>query len=190
LPHSGGASVSRLSRSRGSNSLSPRQISAGIQRIRAAFGSPKPLSVSPRPAYWPCSRSAAGAQQSEHLIRATRREVSFDGFSNEKSPTLELERYRCRSNPITNRHSPILFTTFGKGHRGARRRFSCEPPRVRRRPPSVTRVLIVSEAGSGKTYTEEEKEMFKPVLQRLVRTIRSRAANRCTCHRTSAASLA
>jgi hypothetical protein len=42
------------------------------------------------------------------LIRATRREVSFDGFSNEKSPTLELERYRCRSNPITNRHSPIL----------------------------------------------------------------------------------
>jgi hypothetical protein len=36
-------------------------------------------------------------------------------------------------------------------------------------------------------YTEEGKEMFKPVLQRLVRTIRSTAANRCTCHRMLAA---
>jgi hypothetical protein len=39
-------------------------------------------------------------------------------------------------------------------------------------------------------YTEEGKEMFKPVLQRLVRTIRSTAANRCTCHRMLAAPLA
>jgi hypothetical protein len=39
-------------------------------------------------------------------------------------------------------------------------------------------------------YTEEEKQMFKPVLQRLVRTHRRMAASRCICRRTPAASSA
>jgi alpha-ketoglutarate-dependent taurine dioxygenase len=37
-------------------------------------------------------------------------------------------------------------------------------------------------------YTDEEKAMFKPVLQRLVRTHRCTAANRCICHRMPAPS--
>ena len=39
-------------------------------------------------------------------------------------------------------------------------------------------------------YSDEEKEMFKPVLQRLVRTTRCMAASRCICRRMPAPSRA